>query len=66
MVAPLIAGRKVRTPQDKAPLKRRTPPMAGMESAAESRQLLLAMPEEVMVKGWCKRPPVFTKTWAAR
>jgi len=66
MVAPLLAGRKVRTPQDKAPLKRRTPLLAGMASAAESKQLLLAIPEEAMVKGWCKRPPVFTETWAAR
>ena len=45
MAALLLAERKVRTPQDKAPLKRRTPPMAGMESAAESKQLLQAMPE---------------------
>ena len=37
MVAPPLAGRKVRTPQDKAPLKRRTPPMAGMASATESK-----------------------------
>ena len=66
MVAPPMAGRKVRTPQDKAPLKRRTPQMAGMESAAESKQLLPAMPERAMVKGWCKRPPVFMETWAAR
>ena len=66
MVAPLLAGRKVRTPQDKAPLKRRTPLLAGMASAAESKQLLLAIQEEAMVKGWCKRPPVFTETWAAR
>jgi len=66
MVAPLLAGRKVRTPQDKAPLKRRTPPLVGMASAAESKQLLPAMPEEAMVKGWCKRPPVFMETWAAR
>ena len=66
MVAPPLAGRKVRTPQDKAPLKMRTPPMAGMESAAESKQLLLVILEEAMVKGWCKRPPVFTETWAAR
>ena len=62
MVALQFAERKVRTPQDKAPLKRRTPPMAGMESAAESKQLLPAMPERAMVKGWCKRPPVFMGT----
>jgi len=37
MVAPLLAGRKVRTPQDKAPLKRRTPLKAGMASATESK-----------------------------
>jgi len=30
-------GRKVRTPQDKAPLKRRTPHIVGMASAAESK-----------------------------
>ena len=40
--------------------------MAGMESAAESKQLLQVMPERAMVKGWCKRPPVFMETWAAR
>jgi len=37
MVAPLLAGRKVRTPQDKAPLKRRTPLKVGMASATESK-----------------------------
>ena len=66
MVAPLLVGRKVRTPQDMAPLKRRTPLLAGMASAAESKQLLPVMLEEAMVKGWCKRPPVFMETWAAR
>ena len=37
MVALPMAERKVRTPQDKAPLKRRTPPLAGMASATESK-----------------------------
>ena len=37
MVAPPLAGRKVRTPQDKAPLKRRTPLKVGMASATESK-----------------------------
>jgi len=36
MVAPLLMGRKVRTPQDKAPLNRRTPLAAGMASATEN------------------------------
>ena len=38
MVAPgNRRGRKVRTPQNKAPLNRRTPRIVGMESAAESK-----------------------------
>ena len=63
MVAPAIRQwRKVRTPQDKVPLKRRVPVNKGTASAAESKQLFPAMPEIAMVKGWCKRPPVFTET----
>jgi len=37
MAAPPLVERKVRTPQDKAPLKRRTPPLVGMASATESK-----------------------------
>jgi len=37
MAALPLAERKVRTPQDMAPLKRRTPPLAGMASATESK-----------------------------
>jgi len=37
MAALSLAERKVRTPQDKAPLNRRTPPLAGMASATESK-----------------------------
>ena len=37
MVALLIAERKVRTPQDKAPLNRRTPHSVVMESATENK-----------------------------
>ena len=62
MAALPLAERKVRTPQDKAPLKRRTPLLAGMASAAESKQLFPVILEEAMVKGWCKRPPVSMET----
>ena len=63
MAALLLAERKVRTPQDKAPLKRRTPLLEGMASATESKH-----PNYIrkQVKGWCKRPPVLMETWAAR
>ena len=64
MAALPLAERKVRTPQDKAPLKRRTPPLAGMASATESKHPNSYVRKQV--KGWCKRPPVFMETWAAR
>ena len=43
MVALLFAERKVRTPQDKAPLKRRTPLKVGMASATENKHPNLAL-----------------------
>ena len=62
MVAPPMAGRKVRTPQDKAPLKRRTPLKVGMASATESKHLFI----EIKVKWWYKRPPVLLVIIEAR
>jgi len=62
MVVPVSPGRKVRTPQDRVPLKQRVPDEPETASATESKP-----PRSwARVKWWCKRPPVRPETTAAR
>jgi len=59
-------GRKVRTPQDKAPLKRRVSVITENGKCNRKQTALFSLANGAMVKWWCKRPPVPMGTWVAR